>query len=156
MGYEIWTKADVSICGSTIKNKEELLNEIKRCEKELSVCKERLRLLAYITEPKKFYPDDCDIPASIDSDFENIMESYNHFQTKLIKLEMFKDIWDECHDNNGNSVLPINPLDLKKTYMGGDYMNCILEDGSEIPDDYWDVYNGFIELDKYSLADKIQ
>lgn len=154
MGYEIWTKADVSLVGSTIKNKEELLNEIKKCEKELSICKERLRLFVHMTEPNKFYSEN--IMRELNEDFENVMESYEYFQTKLIKLEIFKEAWDECHDNSENSVLPVNPLDLKKTYMGGDFMNYVLEDGSEMPDDYWSVYHGFIEFDKYSLVDKIK
>jgi hypothetical protein len=40
--------------------------------------------------------------------------------------------------------------------MGGDYMNYILEDGSEMPDDYWDVLNGFKKLNEYSLLNKIK
>lgn len=154
MGYEIWTKTDISLFGSTIKNKEELLNEIKECEKELSMCKERLRVFVHMTEPNKFYSEN--IMGELDEDFDNTMESYDYLQKKLIKLEMFKEAWDECHDNSGNSVLPVNPLDLKKTYMGGDFMNYVLEDGSEMPEDYWSVYHGFRELDKYSLIDKIK
>ena len=154
MGYEIWTKTDISLFGSTIKNKAELLNEIKECEKELSICKEKLRAFVHMTEPKKFYSENTIM--DLNEDFDDTMEAYNYFQTKLIKLEMFKDVWDECHDSSGNSVLPVNPLDLKKTYIGGDFMTYMLEDGSEMPDDYWDVYNGFIDLDKYSLVDKIK
>lgn len=156
MGYEIWTKTDILLCGCAYSSKTDIEGAIEDCKFDIAKLREKLKSMVYMTEPKKFYPDDCDIPLSIDSDFDNIMEEYDRHTRRLTMLYEFFNSWDECHDKQGRCVLPVNPLDLKKTYMGGDFMNYVLEDGSEMPDDYWSVYHGFIELDKYSLIDKIK
>jgi hypothetical protein len=70
---------------------------------------------------------------------------------------VFESAWDETHDVNGRAILPVDPMKLKnlKTYMGGDYMDYVLEDGSEMPDDWWDVYHGFVKPEDCSFADKL-
>lgn len=157
MGYEVWTNKDTYICSCTLRSKAELQEKIKECEDAINDCKARLKTLVYMTEPKKFYKDDEDIQWQLNRDFEEIMEEYDEARIKLTRLWVFEEAWDETHDAaTGKAILPVNPHDLKrKIYMGGDYCEYVLEDGSEMPDDWWDVYHGFVKPEDCSFADKL-
>ena len=157
MVYEVWTNKDTYICSCTLRSKEELQEKIKECEDTINDCKSRLKSLIYMTEPKKFYKDDEDIQWQLNRDFEEIMEEYDDARIKLTRLWVFEEAWDETHDAaTGKAILPVNPHDLKrKIYMGGDYCDYVLEDGSELPEDWWDVYHGFVKPEDCSFADKL-
>lgn len=157
MGYEVWTTKEMYICRECFKSKEDLKECIKYCEDTIKNCRSRLKTLAYMTEPKKFYPDEEWIMGQIDRDLEEIFEEYEEAQIRLTKLWHFESAWDDTHDSNGKAILPVNPLDIKnrKEYMGGDFMEYILEDGSEMPDDWWDVYHGIVKPEDCSFADKL-
>ena len=156
MGYEVWTNKDTYICSCTLRSKAELQEKIKECEDTINDCKSRLKSLVYMTEPMKFYKGDEDIQWQLNRDFEEIMEEYDEARIKLTRLWVFESAWDETHDFNGRAFLPVNPQDLKrKIYMGGDYCDYILDDGSELPDDWWDVYHGFVKPEDCSFADKL-
>ena len=156
MGYEVWTTRETYICGETFRTKEELMGRIKTCEQDIENCKARLKTLVFMTEPKKFYKED-DVMIYVERDFEEIMEELEDNLITLTRLWKFEEAWDKTHDSEGRSILPVNPLDLKnrKDYMGGDCMKYILEDGSEMPEDWWDVYNGFVKPENCSFADKL-
>lgn len=158
MSYEVWTTNGTYICSMTLRSKEELKQQIQECENTINDCKARLKTLAYMTEPKKFYSDDPMF--YIDRDLEEIFEEYDEARIKLTRLWIFEESWDRTHDKEtGKAILPINPLDLKKlddtVYMGGDYCEYILEDGSEMPEDWWDVYHGWVKPEDCSFADKL-
>ena len=157
MGYEVWTNKDTYICSCTLRSKAELQEKIKECEDTINDCKSRLKALVYMTEPMKFYKGDEDIQWQLNRDFEEIMEEYDDARIKLTRLWVFESAWDETHDAaTGKALLPVNPQDLKrKIYMGGDYCDYILDDGSELPDDWWDVYHGFVKPEDCSFADKL-
>lgn len=157
MGYEVWTNKEVYMCRETFKTKEQLQARIKECEETIADCLGRLKTLVFMTEPKKFYKDDTDVMWQVNRDFEEIMEEYDDARIQLTRLWVFESAWDETHDVNGRAILPVDPMKLKnlKTYMGGDYMDYVLEDGSEMPDDWWDVYHGFVKPEDCSFADKL-
>ena len=157
MGYEVWTNKDTYICSCTLRSKAELQEKIKECEDTINDCKARLKTLVYMTEPKKFYKEDNDIQWQLNRDFEEIMEEYDDARIKLTRLWVFEEAWDETHDAvTGKAFLPVNPQDLKgRVYMGGDYCDYVLDDGSEMPEDWWDVYHGFVKPEDCSFADKL-
>lgn len=156
MGYEVWTNKDTYICRCTLRSKAELQEKMQECRHTISNCKERLKSLVYMTEPKKFYPED-DVQFYLNRDLEEIMEEYDEARIMLTRLWVFEEAWDETHDFNGKAILPIDPLVLKnqKTYMGGDYCEYVLENGEEVPEDWWDVYHGFVKPEDCSFADKL-
>ena len=154
MGYEVWTNKDTYICSCTQRSKAELQEKIKECEDTINDCKARLKTLVYMTEPKKFYKDDEDIQWQLNRDFEEIMEEYDEARIKLTRLWVFESAWEETHDFNGRAILPVNPLDLKrKVYMGGDYCEYVLENGEEVPEDWWDLYHGFVKPEDCSFRE---
>lgn len=155
MGYEVWVNKEVYICGETFNTKEELNRRIRECEDSISRCREQLKGLVFMTEPSKFYDD---VKYELTRDFDDIMEELSESTIRLTRLWEFESVWDETHDSSGRAILPINPFELKnaRAYMGGDLMEHVLEDGSELPDDWWDVYHGFVPLEKCSFKDKIK
>lgn len=157
MSCEVWTNKDTFICSMALRSKSELQEKIEECKDTINECKERIRRLVYMTEPKKFYKDDEDILWQINRDLEEIFEEYEEAQITLTRLWVFEEAWDETHDANGKAILPVDPRVLKsqKTYMGGDYCEYVLEDGSEMPDDWWDVYHGWVKPEDCSFADKL-
>ena len=159
MGYEVWTNKETYICSMTLRSKAELQEKIKECEDIIKDCQARIRRLAFMTEPKKFYKDDDDVMWQIDRDLEEIFEEYDEARIKLTRLWQFESAWNETHDVNGKAILPVDPRVLKnmseKVYMGGDYCEYVLEDGSEMPEDWWDVYHGWVKPEDCSFADKL-
>lgn len=157
MSCEVWTNKETYICSMALRSKSELQDKIKECEDTIKDCQARLRRLAFMTEPKKFYKEDDDVMWQIDRDLEEIFEEYDEAKIKLTRLWQFEAAWDETHDVNGKAILPVDPRILKnqKTYMGGDYCDYVLEDGSEMPDDWWDVYHGWVKPEDCSFADKL-
>ena len=157
MGYEVWTNKDTYICSCTLRSKAELQEKIKECEETIKDCQARIRRLAFMTEPKKFYKDEDDVMWQIDRELDFIFDEYDEARIKLTRLWVFEEAWDETHDRvTGKAFLPVNPQDLKRrVYMGGDYCDYILDDGSEMPEDWWDVYHGFVKPEDCSFADKL-
>lgn len=155
MGYEVWTNKDTYICSCTLRSKEELQEKIKECEETINDCKARIRRLAFMTEPKKFYKDEDDVMWQIDRELDFIFDEYDEARIKLTRLWVFEESWDETHDFNGRAILPVDPLVLKnqKIYMGGDYCEYVLENGEEVPDDWWDVYHGFVKPEDCSFRE---
>lgn len=155
MGYEVWTTKMTYLSGVRFNNKAQLMDAIEETKKDISRCKEKLKALAYMTEPKKFYSED-DPMFDLDRDLNELFEEYETSISKLDKLYLFEEAWNETHDiKTGKTILPVNPLNLKKCYMGGS-MDEILEDGTEVPEDYWDVYLGFKKIENSSFADKLK
>ena len=152
MGIEMWTNKETFVCGYSFRSKSELESSIKECKNTIRDCRERLKTLVFMTEPKKFYGDDEDVMVRINEDFDDIMVALEEAQITLTRLWVFQDAWDETH-KDGKAILPVDPLTLKnqKTYMGGDYCDCILENGDDVPDDYWDVYHGWVNPDECSF-----
>lgn len=158
MGCEVWVNKEVFICGMSFNSKQDLLNAIKECETTINNVKDRLKSFIFMTEPNKFFPDEDDIMFRLETEFKELMDEYDEAQIRLVRLWEFEEVWDKTHDKEtGKTIYPVNPMDLKiKPYMGGDYMEAILEDGSEVPDDYFDVYNGFKKLEEYSMYNKLK
>lgn len=158
MGCETWVLKCVNVCNTTFNSKQELQNAIKDCESDISYVKEKIRTYVFMTEPGKFIPNDeiYDTIGYLDRELTELWDMYDEARIKLTQLWELEEAWDKSHDKNGFAILPINPLELDKTYFGGDYVNCVLEDGSEVPNDYWDVYNGFVDLENYSFKDKLK
>lgn len=159
MSCEVWTTKETYICSMALRSKAELQEKIDECKETINDCKERIRRLVFMTEPKKFYKDEDDIMWQINRDLDFIFDEYDEARIKLTRLWQFEAAWDETHDANGKAILPVDPSVLKqaseKVYMGGDYCEYVLEDGSEMPDDWWDVYHGFVKPEDCSFADKL-
>ena len=147
MGVEAWINKDVNVYGHTLRNKDELKESIKECEETMKECRERLKVLVMMTDPQKMYPNQEDLVWYIGREFEELMDEYDRAQISLTRLWEFEEGWDASHDENGLSILPVDPLTMKnrKVYMGGDYVESVLENGEEVPEDYWDVYHGFVK-----------
>lgn len=154
MSIETWIRKDMFIYGQPLRNKQELKRSIKECEETIKQVREKIKSYVFMTEPQKFFPNEDDIMFYLDREFEELMEEYDRAQINLTRLWEFEESWDETHDEQDRSILPVNPLDMKKSYMGGDYAESILEDGDEVPEDYWDVYHGHIKLEDCSFRHK--
>ena len=113
MGYEVWTTKETYICRETLRSKAELQEKIKECEETIKDCQAKIRRLAFMTEPKKFYKDEDDVMWQIDRELEEIFEEYDEARIRLTRLWQFEAAWDETHDINGKAILPVDPRVLK-------------------------------------------
>lgn len=159
MSCEVWTTKETYICSEALRSKSELQEKIKECEDIIKDCKARITRLAYMTEPKKFYKEEDDVMWQIDRDLEEIFEEYDEARIKLTRLWQFETSWNETHDAQDRAILPVDPRVLKKmsdvVYMGGDYCEYVLEDGSDLPEDWWDVYNGWVKPEDCTFREKL-
>ena len=158
MGREVWVNKDLYICGESFKTKSQLMDAISECNNVINDIKAKIKTYIFMTEPQKFFRDEEDLVFRLNSEFDELIREYEDTIIRRTRLWEFEESWDETHDKTtGKSILPVNPLDLKrKVYMGGDYMDYILEDGSEMPSDYFDIYHGFKKLEEYSMYNKLK
>lgn len=157
MAREVWVNKDVFICGISFNTKRQLMDAIAECDKNINDIKAKIKAYIFMTDPQKFFPSEEDLVFRLSSELDELINEYDDAIIRRTRLWEFEESWDETHDDKNRAILPVNPLELKrKVYMGGDYMNYILDDGSEMPDDYWDVYHGFVKLEEYSMYNKIK
>lgn len=156
MSREMWIHKTLNICGITLSNKSDLNRAIKQCKDDMEYAKNRINKYVFMTEFNKFIPEyeKENIINYLETSLEELWDMYDEARIKLTRLWEFEEEWDKCHIDD-KAILPINPKDLDKIYMGGDWVEHILEDGSEVPDDYWDVYHGHIKPEDCSFAEKL-
>lgn len=153
MGIESWIHKPVTIFGYTLRNRRELDDAINEAKEQIEDAKKRISQYVFMTEPKKFIPDNQqdNVVGYLERELEELFELYDEARINLTRLWEFEEDWNKTHDKDGRSILPVDPFMLNKVYMGGDYADSVLEDGSDVPDDYWDVYHGFVKPEECSF-----
>jgi hypothetical protein len=153
MGIESWILKPVTMFGVTLRNKHELNRAIEDAKETQELVKQKILEWAFITEPKKFIPENHhdNVQFYIEREIKELLDDYETACINLTRLWEFEESWDKVHDKDGKCILPVDPFVLDKEYMAGDYTDAILEDGSEVPEDYWDVYQGFVKKEECSF-----
>lgn len=120
----------------TYRSKHEVERALKEVKESIEVYKARLKNFAIMTEPQKFCPEGEDPLTWLEEEMEEILEALEWAYTDDYKLTMLLDNWDDCHDKNGNAIIPPKPLKLwTMCFCGGDFIKEVYPDGTEVPVD---------------------
>lgn len=116
---------------------EEAIDESKEL---IADAKNRLNVLACMTEPKKFISEDDDPMFWIQNEIRECLETIQDESVKLYKLEILYNEWDRCHTDKKPNLLYSVSEDGKvqfkemtsqevsdlwygyKSYIGGDFI----------------------------------
>ena len=135
MGWGTYLVTPMYFSKETYKTKYEVEKALNEVKETISHCKARLKNFAIMTEPQKFCPEDMDPMSWIESEVEEILEALEWAYTDDYKLTMLLDRWDDCHDKNGNAIIPPKPYKLwRMNFCGGDFIKEVYPDGTEVTD----------------------
>lgn len=143
MGWGITLNTDIYYSKVGYKSKNEVSERIKDIDETLANIKARILQFAFMTEPKKFIPEDSDPLYYIESEIDELLEEYNELCFEQSRLYILENDWDEAHhEETGLALVPYNPNELNRKWMYGDFVKSCTPDGKEInAEEYWDKYN---------------
>lgn len=128
MSQSTYLYTHLTFCGKTYNNLHEVEEDLTKLDEQQKRIKNRLMTLAMMTEPSKFNDTTVSNIEWIENEVETLLEDYEYVQIDLYKLEMLKDSWDECHNENGLGIDP--PEGLDRSFIDGDYVKTV-----KYPDD---------------------
>lgn len=123
---------------STYEHLYQVKDDIGKCKKAMSQVRERLVALAFMTEPKKFYPDsEEDLTTTITEEIKSLLEDYQTFSVDLSNLTSLESEWDDCHKViNGveyGITAPKNVIGqygCNRPFIDGDFIKAVDIDGN--------------------------
>lgn len=123
MSQSTYLYTHLTFCGKTYNSLREVEEDLAKLDEQQKRIKNRLMTLAMMTEPSKFNDTTASNAEWIENEVETLLEDYEYVQIDLYKLEMLKDSWDECHNENGLGIDP--PEGLDRTFIDGDYVKTV-------------------------------
>ena len=132
MGWGTYLITPIYFSKETYRCKYDVERELTDTRERISRYRERLKNLAFMTEPQKFCPSDCgSVMVWIEDELDEIFSELDIEYTKEYKLSLLLDAWDDCHDEKGNAIVPNEPLKIyDMNYCGGDFIKEVYPDGT--------------------------
>lgn len=144
MGWGITLNTEIYYSKVNFKSKQDVINRIEEIDEEIAEIKSKINKFVYITEPRKFIPDDCyeDIMGYIDGEIDGNLQDLEDLVSEQTRLYILADSWDDAHHKDTKkAMVPYNPNELNRVWMHGDFIDCCTPDGKDISDDYWSTYS---------------
>lgn len=127
MGFGTTLYTGIYFSKEIYKSKREVEDAIEEINNCIGRCKEELKMVALITEPKKFAEDNEDPIWWIKNKVEDTLDSLEDLYIKLYKLERLLVDWDKCHQGN-LELLP--PKNNNNCYIKSDFCDGVYPDGT--------------------------
>ena len=142
MGWGITLNTDIYYSKVGYKSKQDVSKRIKEIDESLADIKARILQYAFMTEPKKFIPNDSEPLYYIENEINELLDEYNELCFEQSRLYILENDWDEAHHKEtGLALVPYNPNELNRKWMHGDFIKSCTPDGKEIDaNEYWDKY----------------
>lgn len=116
---------------TTFDSKESVREYIEEKKREQELCRKELQSLVYMTEPKKFCPEDCDPASWISETYEELMEGLETATVLRDRAEYVLEAWDYMHHENGCALVDPGKPDMEALQrINGDFIPCCFPDGS--------------------------
>lgn len=137
MGWGTYLVTPMYFSKETYRTKYEVEIALKNARDKINDYKNRLKNLAFMTEPKKFCPEDTYSPLNwIEDELSEIFEELEWAYTDEYKLSVLYEAWDRCHDDKGNAIVPDKPLKVwDMDFCGGDFISEVYPDGTHVTDE---------------------
>ena len=131
MGFGTTLYTGIYFHDENYDNVIDVQNRINEVKAIINNYKERMKMYAVCTEPKKFFKDEKDIFLAIHNKIDEYFEILEEYYIELYKLELLLNKWESCHDKEtGYGKLPDPEQKLfSKSFIRGDFINGIYPDG---------------------------
>lgn len=123
MGYSTELLGWVSFNRKTYISLSQVTSGIRDAEEIIEQASSKLKMLACMTEPEKFFNKNEYESAEhyIDETVKRCVEAIMDAQDELSKLYILERNWSKCHDEDGRAICP--PLKMMdEAYIWGDYI----------------------------------
>jgi hypothetical protein len=114
---------NIEFSRETFNSIHDVYDRIEENEKYIEIAKNKLRTLAYITEPNKFCPSEEDPIIWIENEMESAIETIEESNVELYKLHKLIDNWNKCHNEEGLAIDKPKDLHYDTAYISGDFIN---------------------------------
>lgn len=125
MGWSTNLFCNIEFNRETFNNKYSVLDKIDDLKRQINVCKEEIKSLVYMTEPKKFCPEDCDPITWINISIREQFEFLEEYTIELYKLELLLENWDTCHNEEGLAIDYPENIHWDSAFLEGDFINSV-------------------------------
>ena len=130
MGFGTTLYTDIYFSHKCYKSLSEVEADIDNLNDLIQECKERIMLLAFITEPSKFLPSDENDPIYwVTNSVEETIEALGEYNIELYKLMKLRDSWNNVMVD-GKERLPDPEWKLWKGYKHTDFADGVYPDGT--------------------------
>ena len=123
MGYGTTLTTDIFFNRKSYTSKCQVECDLQEVNEKIAKVKQSLLALVMTTEPNKVIPaaeDEVIIDIMVESTNE-LLVSFAELIIERDNLSTLLEVWDECHDVNGNPIRA--PKDCGGPYIEGDFIN---------------------------------
>ena len=117
----------VSFRGKTYNDIQDVCDDLDNINEYMKVIEEEMCDMALITDPDKMFSmsikhDSCDALDVLQTKFNQNMDLLEEYCDEIVKLELLKDNWKACHNQDGTAKQPPESFDWDDCYMDGDFI----------------------------------
>lgn len=127
MGWQTDLFCNLTFNRQTFNDVSEVDDKIAEITEYIKYNEGILKELAFMTEPQKlFHLDDEEDP--IDRIRRMVKEAIEELEDSYIerwKLEILRDNWKYCHNEEGLAINPPEDMDWRTAYLDGDFVKTV-------------------------------
>lgn len=120
MGFGTYLYTDLYFNRRTYNSLYEVEEDLEEALAKLRRSKERLKVLAFMTEPQKFCVNEESPDTYLEQELDYALEELEESLIDTYKLTMLKDCWKETHDSEGKAIRPSD--EDRKPFICGDFV----------------------------------
>ena len=136
MGWQTDLFCNITFDRKTYNDIYEVESDIEDTEKMIRYLEDRIKALALMTEPNKFFPsgegeEKIDVMATISKEVSECLGELEENYIDLFELQLLRDKWNDCHDEEGRAISPPENIKWDTAFLDGDFVNSTRNEVNE-------------------------
>lgn len=117
----------ITFNGKSYNDLYDVEDELDTTDKIIKNVENELFGLVMMTEPSKMLSktiedDECDAIDALQTRFDRCIESLEEYYADKNQLEILKENWNNCHNEQGLAIAPPDEMGWDDCYMDGDFI----------------------------------
>lgn len=127
MGWSTELFCNISFNKKTYDSYDKVVSDIEDLKRYIRTIEDKIKNLAFITEPDKFYDKEkYDSPCCwIESETDVCLGLLRDYYQELNDLEHLKANWKNCHNKEGLAIDPPDNIKCNTAYLSGDFIKSV-------------------------------
>lgn len=126
MGWSSELFCNIHFNKQTYNNKYEVESQLEDLNNWINTCKEKLRDLAIMTEPRKYCDEETQNPYYfVINEFKDCIDNLEEALIEKYKLELLLENWENCHNKEGLAIDPPEGIHYDSAFFWGDFVKSI-------------------------------
>lgn len=128
MGWQTDLFCNITFNRKTYNSIYEVESDIEDTEKMIRYLEGRIKALALMTEPDKFFSSEegeekIDVMAAVSKEVSECLGELEENYIYLYKLQLLREKWDDCHNERGQAVSPPENIGWDTAFLDGDFVD---------------------------------